>query len=230
MNEISNQENFTNNFYYPIKPFTDKKFKDHKSENEVLEIIKREISDLVFCKDLPSDILEYYYNNLIKEGNLKKYVVKERLIQELEVLAENDYYQILNSCTSMGKFVLYDYAQDQLVNYNNKSVIESLYYKGIIKYDGTFKIFNESFRNYVLNEIDPEKLKSQFGKKLPKGNWAKFKIPLFIVGFGLFILLGIQTNILNNISSILTSVGAGLALLTKFSGILSGIQGAGGKK
>jgi len=125
---------------------------------------------------------------------------------------------------------LYDYAQDQLVNYNNKSVIESLYYKGLIKYDGAFKIFNESFRNYILSEIDPEKLKQQFGKKLPKGNWAKFKIPLFIVGFGLFILLGVQTNVLGNLSSILTSVGAGLALLTKFSGVLSGFQGGGGKR
>jgi hypothetical protein len=231
LSEIVNQENYTTYFYYPIKPFEDDSSGDElQSDNEILEIIKKEISDLVFMKDLPSDILEYYYNNLIIDGYLKDYSIKERLIEEIESLAENDYYQILNSCTAKGKFVLYDYAQDQLVNYNNKTVIESLYYKGLIKYDGAFKIFNESFRNYVLNEIDPEKLRQQIGKKLPKGNWAKFKIPLFIVGFGLFILLGVQTNVLGNMSSILTSVGAGLALLTKFSGVLSGFQSAGGKK
>ncbi len=228
LDEIINQENFTKYFYYPIKPTgDDKSDEEFKSDNDILEIIRAEIRDLVFMKDLPSDILEYYYNNLIKEGNLKDYTIKERLIEEIESIAENDYYQILNSCTAKGKFVLYDYAQDQLVNYNNKAVIEALYYKGLIKYDGGFKIFNESFRNYVLSEIDPEKLRLQFGKKLPKGNWAKFKIPLFIVGFGLFILLGVQTNVLSNLSSILTSVGAGLALLTKFSGILSGFQSAG---
>ena len=230
VNKITNQENFTINFYYPIKPFEeDKNSEEYGSENEILGIIKEELSDLVFMGDLPADILEYYYKDLINEGNLKDYTIKERLIQEIESLVENDYYQILNSCTAKEKFVLFDYAQDQLVNYNNKFVIEALYYKGIIKYDGAFKIFNESFRDYILTVIDPEKLKLQFGTKIPRGNWAKFKIPLFIVAFGLFILLGVQTNILSNLSSVLTSVAAGLALLTKFSGVFSGIPGAGKK-
>jgi hypothetical protein len=96
--------------------------------------------------------------------------------------------------------------------------------KGIIsRKNGSLKIFNNGFRNFILSaigNIEAMKIKSQI---LDNGNWNKVKYPLYIVFVAIIIFLfssqqEAYTRLLTYAAALGTAIPALLKVFSLFDG------------
>jgi hypothetical protein len=183
----------------------------------VRRLILREFKAIENFKDLEDTVYDYYLE-LKEKGDP---AVEEKLILEIQSLAGVYYGQLLESCTRKEKYILYDIALNMLVNSNNLETQKVLYRKGMIVCNGTCRLMNESFRNFILTAVDPAEAEHFIRELNAPGKWTSYKTPLMFIILGLVVFLALQENLLSNVNAILTTVIGGLALLTKLSGFIS---------
>lgn len=139
---------------------------------------------------------------------------------KLQVTSHYFYMYIWQSLTKEEKFLLYDLAEDNLVNSFDDYNLSMLIGKGvIISPDGTLKLFIRGFRNFILTAIgntEAKKIKSQISDN---SNWSKLKNPLLLVVFSILVfLLMSQEESHSRIISYVAALGAGVpAILKLFS-------------
>jgi len=106
----------------------------------------------------------------------------DELAFKLQVTSHYFYMYIWQSLTKEEKFLLYDLAEDNLVNSYDDYNLNMLLAKGvIIRPDGILRLFNKGFRNFILTAIgnsEAMKIKNHINDN---GNWNKLKTPLLIV-------------------------------------------------
>ena len=148
---------------------------------------------------------------------------KERLAKsdelafKLQVTSHYFYMYIWQSLTKEEKFLLYDLAEDNLVNSFDDYNLSMLIGKGlIIRPDGTLKLFNRGFRNFILTAIgntEAKKIKNQINDN---GNWGKLKNPLLIVVFSILaFLLTSQEESYSRVITYVAALGAGVPGILK---------------
>lgn len=194
-------------------------------DKSVKTLILDEFDSIAYFEKIQYSV-KLYYNRELEEkndspGKKSGPITKEKIILKIQELSQHYYKQLLNSCTRKEKYVLYDFAQNMLVNTNNLDTLNILLKKGLMAYDGTFKLMNESFRNFILSSITPVE-----AKELVKGlnghvNWKSYKAPLLLIALGAAVFLAFQENLLSNVNAIITTAIGGIAMLTKVSGIFS---------
>ena len=96
--------------------------------------------------------------------------------------------------------------------------------KGLMVYDGKFKLMNKSFRNFLLSSISPGEAKDMVSELNGQANWKSYKAPLFLITLGVIVFFAFQDNLLSNVNAIVATVISGLAMLTKVSGIFSSVS------
>lgn len=193
-------------------------------DKSVRTLILDEFDSIAYFEKIQYSVERYYRELEAKNDSSGKKsgpITKEKIILKIEELSQHYYKQLLNSCTRKEKYVLYDFAQNMLVNTNNWDTLNILLKKGLMTYDGTFKLMNESFRNFILSSITPVE-----AKELVKGlngqvNWKSYKAPLLLIALGAAVFLAFQENLLSNVNAIITTAIGGIAMLTKVSGIFS---------
>lgn len=137
-----------------------------------------------------------------KKDYLKSVGGSENVVLEIQHLAQPYYSALWNTLTSEERFVMYDLAKDDFVNVKNKNTILTLLKKGLLKYDNKLRLFNESFRNFVLMSNKAEALAMEKVVK-QKGSWSNIRTVLALVIVSLIALMGFgQPNFLKNINSI----------------------------
>ena len=124
---------------------------------------------------------------------------------------------IWQSLTKEEKFLLYDLAEDNLVNSFDNYNLSMLISKGIIvRPDGTLRIFNKGFQNFILTAIgnfEAMKIKNHIKDN---GNWGKLKNPLIIVIFAILaFLLASQEESYTQILTYITALAAGIPTVIK---------------
>jgi hypothetical protein len=132
------------------------------------------------------------------------------------------YFSIWNSLSKAERYIVYDIAKDRFVNTVNTNGIISLLNKGILVYDHSLRLMNDSFANFVLTTVSSdEALEMEMGSK-KKGSWntAFAVIVLLIISLVIFLSIG-QQSFLNDINAFLTSIAALIGLLIRFSGLLT---------
>ena len=145
----------------------------------------------------------------------------DELAFKLQVTSHYFYMYIWQSLTKEEKFLLYDLAEDNLVNSFDDYNLSMLIGKGvIIRPDGTLKLFNKGFRNFILTAIgntEAKKIKSQINDN---GNWGKLKNPLLIVVFSILaFLLMSQEESYSRIITYVAALGAGVPGILKLFSI-----------
>ena len=84
---------------------------------------------------------------------------KDDIIIKIQNLAHQYYQSLWNSLTMQEKLIVLDLAEDNLINSNNYYYLKSLREKGVIHYnDGQLKLFNYSFRNFILSQINDQEI------------------------------------------------------------------------
>jgi hypothetical protein len=150
--------------------------------------------------------------------------IADELAVKLQMTAHYFYMYMWQSLTKEEKFILYDLAEDNLVNSYDDYNLNMLICKGIIsRKNGSLKIFNNGFRNFILSaigNIEAMKIKSQIQDN---GNWNKVKYPLYIVFIAIIIFLfssqqEAYTRLLTYAAALGTAIPALLKVFSLFDG------------
>jgi hypothetical protein len=106
----------------------------------------------------------------------------ERTIIDEVKKYEKLYDGIWEKCSKKEKYLLFDFAQDGLMNHKNTAEINELIKKGVLVVDEDYiRFFSPSFRTYLLttkNKDEFSNLRKTFHKN---SSWKAFQIPLLIL-------------------------------------------------
>ena len=121
----------------------------------------------------------------------EKRLTRSDIILKIQSLAQLYYRELWSKCSEGEHYMLYDLAQDGLVNARNVGVLSSLLSKGLLIREKklTLRIFNESFRNFVLSVVNKEEA-LRFENDTAKGSrWETYRTPLFMVLTGAMLFI-----------------------------------------
>jgi hypothetical protein len=183
------------------------------------DAIYKETDQTHFLINMSQDAVDTA-NVLTKEGTI---VNVDELTFKLQVTAQYFYMYIWKSLTKEEKFLLYDLAEDNLVNSYDEYNLNLLLAKGVIVRDegvGMLRLFNKGFRNFILTAIgNSEAMKIKRSIK-DNGNWNRLKSPLLIILMAILVfLLTSQQEIYSRLLSYVAALTAGVPVILKLFSI-----------
>jgi hypothetical protein len=184
----------------------------------VKDLINNECNFKGYLLDLKDRILPKAFSRVNQKLD-ENGEIRENLLLKIQSLAQNYYQSLWNSCSSEEKYILYDLAEDNLVNARNREIIRRLYSKGLIEYDkelGTVRIFNESFQNFILSIVKPEDALQIEERIKDVGFWETVRLPLFLIlsSIALFVFVN-QQDVFNRLVALATAFSTGLPTLLR---------------
>ncbi len=122
------------------------------------------------------------------------------------------YLHIWNNLTSFEKIVLFDLADDGLLNRKNKEIIQKLINKRLIITDSVPDFFSGEFRDFVRKSIKSTEVRAIERKLGLKGTWhnAKYLILLILIPLAAFIVISQGISI----EKVFGIFAGGLAIIT----------------
>ncbi|MCW3093230.1 MAG: hypothetical protein JWP81_4299 [Ferruginibacter sp.] len=177
------------------------------------ELVRQETNHTYFLKKLQGPAFEAG-KELDEDTRIAKF---DELTFKLQVSSHYFYMYIWQSLTKEEKFLLYDLAEDNLVNSFDDYNLSMLIAKGVvIRPDGTLKLFNKGFRNFILTAIgnsEAIKIKNQIKEN---GNWNTLKNPLQLVILAILAFLLIsQEEAFGKLITYVAALGAGVPTVLK---------------
>jgi hypothetical protein len=150
----------------------------------------------------------------IREDDYKAIgAVTNSLVFKLQLISQYFYTYIWQSLTQEEKFLLYDLAEDGLVNSYDEYNLSMLICKGlVVRINGTLTLFNKGFRNFILTSIGTAEVNRI--KKLVRdtGNWGNLKTPITLAILAILaFLFTSQQEAYSSIITYITALGAGLS-------------------
>ncbi|MEP2024863.1 MAG: hypothetical protein ABJH98_13315 [Reichenbachiella sp.] len=177
--------------------------------------------DDVLSEELKNGV---YLNQLINryEKNYDPDISEEDYTLNIQELSSSYYFSIWGSLSKEERLIVYDIAKDKFVNTNNVNGIIDLLHKGILKFDHSLRLMNESFTNFILSEVHSNEALEREMESRKKGKWstASAVIILVIISLIIFVSFG-KVSALNDVNALVSSLGAVLALFLRVSGLVS---------
>jgi uncharacterized membrane protein YhdT len=166
--------------------------------------------------------------NLQPQGNSANESLcdKEDQILNIQNREQLYYHAIWNSLEKREHLLIYDLAQDGLVNYRNMYGVYNLMSRGIlILKNGRLRLFSKSFTNFVLTIIDKEQALEFERDAKRTGSWANLKLPLIIVIAAVVVFMFLsQQEVFNQLIGWFTAAIALLPIITRFMITFSGFS------
>ncbi|HUC82002.1 MAG TPA: cache domain-containing protein [Flavisolibacter sp.] len=180
----------------------------------------RETEDTHFLHKMRAGLFKVGHQKIEKEN----IPVKERfsradeLIFTLQLSAHYFYMYIWQSLTKEEKFLLYDLAEDNLVNSFDDYNLNLLIAKGVVKRrNGTLGLFNKGFRNFILTAIGNSEAMKIKNRIKDNGKWGSLRTPLVILmGAILLFLLASEEEAYSRLLTYVAALGAGIPAVLKF--------------
>lgn len=185
---------------------------------------RKNLSDTIL-NELKRDVCLASLAPIVREYYLNYSANDEDVILYIQHLATGYYERIWNSCTIGEKILLFDLAEDSLVNIKNNDAcipLQNLQEKGIVEVQDKYKVMNESFRNFILTNVETADLENTEIMKQRKSAWNSFRIPLILFASGIIIFLfTTQQALISNLYTLLIAVGAIAGVFIRISGLFS---------
>lgn len=148
----------------------------------------------------------------------------EGVTWSLQLAAGSYYHHIWESLCPEERYLVYDLAEEGLVNPTNKYHLSMLIQKGIIirkEENGQPELMNDSFRTYVLSSVSrSEALQIQQEVK-STGSWSDLGRPLTLIALGILaILLISQKQAYASVFGFLTAIGAAIPTLNAIFSVI----------
>lgn len=184
-----------------------------QSENKN-PILNEELEHGQYLKRLNNKYYELFGDN--DSPNLQQ----DDYILNIQETSYSYYFAIWNSLSKEERYIVYDIAHDNFVNSNNVDGIIDLLQKGILIYDHSLRLMNESFTNFVLTKINSDEALERELESTKGGKWNTVSavILLVIISLIVFISFG-KINILEDVNALLGSLAAVFSLLIRMGGI-----------
>ena len=200
-------------------PFNFDLIKDFYTEYASSNLTDSEKHALIFTLQMKwKTLFDKYiiYNGFIKQDNAPgiKNIREEDKFREdnnqedLQVQFRN----IWSNLSSNEKILLYDLADDGLLNRKNTVMIQRLVDKRLIVENPYPALFSDEFKDFVLHNIKPDEVKAIEHKLGVKGSWHNTKYIILMIVFPLAALIVISQGI--SLEKAFTILGGGLAVLT----------------
>jgi hypothetical protein len=163
--------------------------------------VEEEFSYGAYFRRLREDVIRsgtlrgYYRSNA--EGVIYQKIDErsdDLFVLKIQDMAQNYYYSIWSTLSSREKYVLFDIAHDELTNHKNYSILVELERKGILYFDSSenaLKIFNKSFRNFILTVVNPEEALLLEREINTAGTWDVIRtlMIIFTIAAGTFLFV-----------------------------------------
>ena len=200
-----------------------REFRQVPVEERVAEIVREECMQDPFLQGLQRFMRQHLYrldqrlNQRLDEGRRAgDRALREAVIVEVEQQAHLYYQALWNTCSEAEQYLIYDLAQDGLVNTHNRTSINNLIRKGLVR-RGTdsLLLLNQSFRNFVLTVVDEAEALRMERKIRQEGTWNRIRVPitLILLAFAVFIFY-FQADWFNDTLGLLTAVAAVIPALS----------------
>jgi hypothetical protein len=177
-------------------------------------------------------VIEKLHRNLRLENNLKHSFEKEfqhlngadiaelhkaAVSLKIETAAYCFYTSLWQHLTNEEKFLLYDIAEDGLVNSYDDYNLTLLINKGLIlKKANILMLFNNSFRIFIMSTIGSAEAMKIREEMKDSGNWGTLKGPLLIfIAAVLIFLFASQQEAYSTITKYLSAIAVGVPALLK---------------
>lgn len=156
-------------------------------------------------------------------GNQISVLEKETFIMLINLKKYDDYQDIWNEIPQKTRYILFDFARDNFVNYRNKGILIDLMDKQIIDCDtitGRLKIMNPNFREYIVsNSRQDPKFIEEFVAESEGEFFGKLKISIIIIVVSaLVLLMYLNKDSYDKVALLGTGISTTLALVHKLLG------------
>lgn len=164
-----------------------------------------------------------YLNQLVFNKKLyKKCDQEEDVILHVQETSYTYYYAIWNNLSKEERYIVYDIARDKFVNTNNVDGIIDLLHKGILVFDHSLRLMNESFGNFVLSKVNSDEALARELESKQKGTWNITFAVLILIVISLLVFISFgRIHVLNEINTIIASAGAAMTLLVRLGGLFA---------
>lgn len=165
--------------------FIDEKFESYIHENEVEK--EKRIHLNLLKKRWRLVFKNFMAFNGFRFPNVEDKLSKSFLTEELNV----QHSVIWNNLTSFEKIVLFDLADDGLVNIKNMQTINHLVSKNLIELKPYPKLITKDFKNYIVQNQAHSDIKALEKKLGIKGSWrnTRYLILMILIPLAAFILI-----------------------------------------
>ena len=178
---------------------------------ELCAILTSEIQVGEFLPGL-SDIMIQYVEKFYRT------IDEDDLLMRIKFLSDGYYFSILNTLSNEEKHIVYDLAKDGFINTRNYRSIRNLLERGIIVFpkDHKIRLFNKSFTQFILTNLNSEELQKLEEEVEEKGTWNSISTVLIIILIGIagFVIFG-NPNLSDSLSAILGVLAGLLGILPR---------------
>lgn len=195
-----------------------------RMKDRIREIIRRECAHGKFLQGIQNELVAQLRTPGSRLGNT---LFEEEIILQIGIRAKLYYHALWNACSEDEQLLIYDLAQDGLMNSRNIQAIEALLRKGIfITDEDTIHLMNRSFRNFVLTVVKPEEALKMEEKIQADATWSRAKIPIAIIVFALaaFLYYTDVSEVLNDTATFVTAAAASIPVITKIVATIAGVN------
>jgi hypothetical protein len=190
-------------------------------ENEI-EALQAEFQNkgLVLYPEFDDDVksLRNEYHYYVPDRSNKEIYKQEKDMIDIKGRLKDFYDFIWQKLSDKEKYLLNDFAQDNLINFKNIEAIYCLLEKGLfIVNDDEIKIFSPSFRAYVFDKKNTSEIYELKKEYQLNSSWQSFRTPVMIVllGIALFVFFT-QQETFQKLTAIVAGMTSVLSLLLKF--------------
>ena len=182
-------------------------------EYDVKQAIRRETQNSHCYKNMNRTIIKKL-NQAENAGNIADI---DAFIIKTQLTAHNYFMRIWQSLLKEEKFIVYDLAEDSLVNAHNTIFLNLLISKGIIvKKDGLLQLFSYGFRNFILTAIGEAEVTKVTSEMKDNGGWQRLKTPLWLIVIAILaFLLNSQQEMYTKIIGYAGALAAGIPAIAK---------------
>jgi len=157
---------------------------------------------------------------------LRYKAVKEEVILKIQSMAQPFYFSLWNTCSKEEKYLLYDLAMDGFVNLQNERGLKKLLEKGLIYYNQSLQVMNESFRNFILTTIKESESLAMEKELRRSGTWSLYSSVFLLLLLSLMVFIAFsQQEILSQFVALLVGLTTAVPYLLRFSGFFSALGG-----
>jgi len=199
-----------------IATIKSKGFPENEIEAQLAEFKATRLSHYPALDDAIKNLRNEYDYYMPAQSN-KEIYKQEKVMIDTNASLKVFYDFIWQKLTEKEKYLLLDFALDNLINFKNIEAIYQLLEKGLfIVNDDEIKIVSPSFRAYVFDKKSTPEIYELQKKFQLNSSWQSFRTPLLIVllGIALFVFFT-QQETFQKLTAIVAGVTSVLSLLLK---------------
>jgi hypothetical protein len=147
---------------------------------------------------------------------------RDRLRDEIGERAETYYAGLWANCREDEKVLLDQIANNGLANGRNRRELRRLMARGLVRRDPDLRLFNDTFRLYVLAAALREDIAGRARAEHGPSTWDSLRIPFFVIIIAFVLLLfTTQKDLLSTTTALATALTTGLPVLAKLVGVFT---------